>query len=348
MNKPIKQWNLDECVKALSQYDTSALIEGIVYRQDDRATGIFNQSLRKYAQKIVEQRSPKADIQSLIPHKWDLQFGENEIISTVAEAYGSAAFGNMSDDVPYVEVNIDEETDDIATLRTGFRYTEEELESAIVSMANRRNPSFNLIRRKMEAADKALREYQHLVGIYGKANLSLYGLFNNPYVVTYDETTVDPLNTATTTEDLYEWFIRLHSIVLNQTNLLGQVDTIMMSQALLDKLMMIRPSSSSDRTAWELIKVAMTERGIRNFYVRQEVSKTWLEQYGFFAPNTNKDMLIFLSTSEDVVCRWGSTIKLSPLTFVNGQYEQYYRQRFSSVRFDQPLEALYVTYPNTL
>jgi len=112
--------------------------------------------------------------------------------------------------------------------------------------------------------------------------------------------------------------------------------------------MMIRPSSSSDRTAWELIKVAMTERGIRNFYVRQEVSKTWLEKYGFFATGTNKDMLIFLSTSEDVVCRWGSTIKLSPLTFINGQYEQYYRQRFSSVRFDQPLEALYVTYPNTL
>ena len=200
----------------------------------------------------------------------------------------------------------------------------------------------------MANADRALREEYHEACIYGVHRRGITGLFNNPNVVTDDVSSIYPLDPDTTREQLYDWIISLHSAVEEQTNRFTSVlNTMLISQKLRDKLMSLPgPVSGTDNTAYDLLKRTLNERGVTSFIVRNEVTQRWLERYGFYAPNTNKELIVLYNNNADCCKRYVSPIRQSRLYFdEKGTASQYFRQRVSSVKFDNPLEALYVSYP---
>ena len=220
----------------------------------------------------------------------------------------------------------------------------------MVSMRSSINPGFSIIKEAMLNADKVLREEYHKSCIYGIPRRGITGLLNNPFVATSDFTVFNPLALATTREQIYDWIISLHSTIEEQTNRFTSVlNTMLISQKLRDKLMSLPgPASGTDMTAYDLLKRTLNERGVSNFVVRNEVTKRWLEQYGFFPIGTNKEMIVLYNNNTETLKRFVSPIKQSRLYFdEKGTASQYFRQRVSTVKFDNPLEALYVTYPAT-
>jgi hypothetical protein len=316
-------------------------------RYDDRVSGLFNRSLEYYSKDIVRQRTPEVNCEALVPHEYVDLFGRQRIMTTYVEGTGQSTYGLNADDVTYVDVGITEEGLKITEIRIGYKWKEDELEADMVSMQSSVNPGLSIVREAMLNADKVLREEFHKSCIYGIPRRTITGLFSNPFVTTSDFTSFDPLDPATTREELYDWIISLHSAVEEQTNRFTSVlNTMLISQKLRDKLMSIPGTSNTDATAYDLLKRTLNERGVSNFVVRNEVTKRWLEQYGFFPVGTNKELMVIYNNDPQTLKRYVSPIKLSRLHFdEKGTASQYYRQRVSSVKFDNPLEAMYITYP---
>lgn len=345
MNKPVSTLRLDECLTELKQY------QGDFYsalRYDDKVTGLFSRTLEWYSKEIVRQRTPDTNCEALVPHEFVDLFGYQKLMTTYVEGVGQPNYGTDADDVTFVDVGITEEGLPITEIRIGYKWREAELEADLVSMRSQINPGLSIIREAMINADKALREEYHKACIYGVHRRNIKGLFNNPNVVTSDFTTFYPLDVDTTREQLYDWIIGLHGAVEEQTNRFTSVlNTMLISQKLRDRLMALPgPASGTDNTAYDLLKRTLNERGVTNFIVRNEVTQRWLEKYGFYPTGANKELIVLYNNSPDTLKRYVSPIRQSRLYFdEKGTASQYFRQIVSSVKFDNPLEALYVSYP---
>jgi hypothetical protein len=344
MNKLINSMRLDECLAELKQYQGD-LTNGL--RFDDRVTGLFSRTLEWYSKEIVRQRTPDTNCEALIPHQYVDLYGVQKIMTTYVEGLGQANYGTDADDVTFVDVGISEEGLPITEIRIGYKWREAELEADMVSMRSQINSGLSIVREAMANADKVLREEFHKSAIYGVARRNITGLFNNPFVVPESITTFYPYDVDTTREQLYDWIISLHGRVEEQTNRYTSVlNTMLISQGLRDQLMKLPSVSASDATAYDLLKRTLGERGVTNFVVRNEVSRTWLEKYGFFASGTNRELMVIYNNNSDCLKRYVSPIRQSRLYFdEKGTASQNFRQRVSSVKFDNPLEALYVSYP---
>jgi len=345
MNKAISAMRLDECLAEIRNYKGD-ILQGLRY--DDRVTGLFSRTLEWYSKEIVRQRTPDTNCEALVPHEFVDLFGIQKIMTTYVEGNGQPNYGTDADDVTFVDVGITEEGLPVTEIRIGYKWREAELEADLVSQRSQINPGLSIIREAMINADKALREEYHKACIYGVPRRNITGLFNNPFVVTEDVNSIYPLDPATTREALYDWIISLHSMVEEQTNRFTSVlNTMLISQKLRDRLMALPgPNSGTDATAYDLLKRTLNERGVTNFIVRNEVTQRWLEKYGFQPVGTDKELMVLYNNSPDCCKRYASPIRQSRLYFdEKGNASQYFRQRVSSVKFDNPLEALYVTYP---
>jgi hypothetical protein len=335
--------NLDQALQQLKQFnDVSSL------RYDDRATGIFTRTLDLFSKDIVRQRTPELGCEFLIPHDYTDLWGRQRILTTVVEARGASTYGLDADDVTFVDVGFTEDGLKITEIRVGYRWTETQLETDLASMKSSINPGLSIVREAMSNADRVLQEEFHKAAMYGISRRGITGLLNNASVATSDFTSFYPLDPDTTRKEIYDWVINIHSAVEEQTErFTTTLNTCLISQKLRDKLMSIpADTSGTDNTAYDLIKRTLGERGITNFIVRNEVSKRWLERYGFYSSGTNKEIMMFYNNNPETLKRFASNIKTSRLHFdEKGTASQYFRQRFSSVKFDQPLEAIYVTYP---
>lgn len=335
----------DEVLSELTSYsgDFSRAL-----RFDDKVSGLFNRTLELYSKDIIRQRTPDVNCESLVPHEFVDLFGIQRVMTSYVEGTGATTYGIDADDVSFVDVGITEEGLKITEIRIGYKWREAELEADMVSMRSSINPGLSIVREAMMNADKVLREEYHKSCMYGITRRGITGLFNNPFVSISDFTSFNPLASGTTREQIYDWIISLHSAVEEQTNRFTSVlNTMLISQKLRDKLMSLPgPASGTDMTAYDLLKRTLNERGVTNFIVRNEVTKRWLEQYGFFPIGTNKEMMVLYNNNSDTLKRYVSPIKQSRLHYdEKGTASQYFRQRVSAVKFDNPLEALYVTYP---
>jgi hypothetical protein len=318
------------------------------FNRDDLASGLFQRSLEQFLPYVIGQEYAPTNIEQYCPHIFDLQWGAEKMTYVVESAYGKADFGLLTDDIPFADVGRAEEGIDVTTIRFGYRYTQEELESAMFSLKARLTTvGDSLIVSKQRAALQSLMELYHLTGCYGNTTKNLFGLFNNPYVDVYNETTITPLGTVTLAE-IREWFLKLAKIVVQATRITDKPDSIKMSLDLATKLSSIRSASASDRTALDLIKEDLAPYGIVNFEIINEVSKAYLEERGFYSVGTNKELMLIYKNSQDVLERHVSPVMAMPLERELNEYQGFFRQRISSVLVKRPYKMLYVTYPNTL
>lgn len=318
------------------------------FRRDDLATGLFQRTLEQFLPFVIGQEYAPTNIESYCPHVFDLQWGAEKLTYVVESAYGQADSGLLTSEIRFAEVSRAEEGIDTDTIRFGFRYTQEEVESAIFSLKSRMTTvGDSLIVSKQRAALQSLMETYHITGCYGDPSRNIYGLFNNPYVDVYNETTLTPLGTITL-DQIREWFLKLAKIVVQATRITDKPDSIKMSLDLATKLSSLRSTNASDRTALDLIKEDLAPYGIVNFEIINEVSKSYLEERGFYPVGTNKELMLIYKNSSDVLERHVSAVMPMPLERKLNEYQGFFRQRISSVLVKRPYKMLYVTYPNTL
>lgn len=316
------------------------------FQTDDLSTGLFQRSLEQIENYVILQEYAPTDIESYVSHLYGLNWGAEKITYTIESAFGQARHSLLSDDIPFADVSRAEESNLITTIAFGYRYTQEELESAAFSLRNRSTSlGDSLIVAKQRAALQGLRELSHLIGCYGAANYQITGLFNNPSVDTYNETVLTPLGTITM-EQMRSWFLTLVKGLVAASKLTDKPNTILMSLDLATKMSELRSVQASDRTTLDLVKEDLLPYGITNFKIINEVGKAYLEanSYG----TTNKDLMVIYKDTPDVVERQLSSVMAMPLERSLNTYQAYFRQRLSSVYFKRPFKALYVTYPNTL
>lgn len=317
-----------------------------MYRTDDNTGVIHTRFLEQREAPVFKRITAPSDINKYLPTFGDLNFGAEEQVFEYADRVGEASITSGSpDNVPFVEAFVNEEKSPIVTIMAGYRYGVTELDKLEFAKSNGQLFGGNISTYRMEAALEAMQLKEHLLGCYGSPSNGIYGLFNNPNVPAYDETTLDVYDSATTADDLHTWYVdTIHATIKAATLLTEAPKVILQPDRLTTKLCNTFRNSASDATAMDLIENTLKRLGIQQIVSRNELTASWLEKYGVLPSGTDKDMLFIYDLDPSKLNRRISPVRTMPWEYNNGAYKRLLYQRIGSVNFHYPLSGMYVTF----
>ena len=219
-----------------------------------------------------------------------LEEGITAITEEVMETVGEAAeLADISSDVPTITSAIAETQFNVHIFAAGYQYTVLELNAA--QRANK-----NISTTRTLGVDRALRQKEHELLVFGNKKRGSVGLFNNPDVPV-DASGYDPNNANF--GDTIDYISSLIAGVQNRNNLTSDVATILISNKLSHKWTTLVQTN----TGLSVKQFISDNYPLIKFGVVNECNSTFLEKYGIRPVGSNEDLVMVLPDDEDAVQR---------------------------------------------
>jgi hypothetical protein len=196
-----------------------------------------------------------------------------------------------------------------------------------------------LIKEYRAAIERGLREWMHLKAVFGDVSLDMSGLLSSKEVPIIAE--AQALN-ALPAAALYDWFLTRLATFKEQNMLTtnGQISVLLNTRLAL--ALSRRFTDTGDGSPMRLLSGL-----IANMTEVNELSGPLLERFGVTAPAANLDMIVFYNNQSNVLDRRFFPIEITPPNLLDDQvsFRCVGYCATSEVRFKQPMQVQYVTYP---
>ena len=265
------------------------------FRQDANDAGIFlSRQLEQLLPRLYEKKYPDlwAERGAFFPASANLEEGAESVAAEMVNTVGEAAIlAPSSDDLPIVEVGIDEDKYKAFCVVCGFRYSVPELSKAAKTGKDIRT-------MRMMASDRAMKERVHKIAVFGSGDHGATGYFNDPNV-TVDDSAYTPA--TATAQDHINFIADNINAVENSSNLTEGVATILCPAKLHNiwaKTLIPNTSNTVLKHVMETFGDPATGGVLRQIIKINEARSDQLESFGVHAPGTNKDRVLFGSADE--------------------------------------------------
>ncbi|MEM9541761.1 MAG: major capsid family protein [Cyanobacteria bacterium P01_E01_bin.42] len=272
------------------------------FRTDAAKAGTFlTRQLEQLLPKLYEKKYPNlwAAKGEYLPATGDLEEGAETVVAEVLSSVGEAKILSPdSDDIPMVQVGLEEDKFKAFCIVIGFQYSVPELKKA--AKAGR------LIRTtRMNASNRAMQEKVHKLAVFGSAKHGASGFFNNPHVPVIDSTynAADP---ATTAQDHIDFISDVITSVQSGSNLTEGIATIGVPIKLHNIWRKALIPGTSDTVLDHVLDTfgdPRTNGTLRQIVPLNETQSSLLEKHGVHAQGTDKDRLIFAPADPEAISR---------------------------------------------
>ncbi|BAY20804.1 hypothetical protein NIES2100_05480 [Calothrix sp. NIES-2100] len=275
----------------------------------------------------------------------NLPFGLREIWQSRIDHSGVAVnFGGKATDIPLANFGIGADKYKTVIGVLGAEWDWMELQSQEQAMkANL--PTVDCVTEYRAALEKGLREWVHLKTLFGDTTIGFNGLFNHAEIEVIDTTT--NLNTATS-RDLQNFFRGIikdfkknSRLTASPTKILGSIDLIYALNAPFTDAAGAVTAKGSAREA------LLTSGDIASIDEVNELSNSYLSQFGVTAASTTKDAFILYEPSAETLYKRQSRILTTPVGLKDDQmtYRTTGLVAVSEVIIKRPYRVKIYTYP---
>lgn len=238
----------------------------------------------------------------------DLDPGATSIVEQVVDERGEAKLmSDDADDIPLVEVSINENKYQVYVVALGYRY-------GVMQLLRQARSNLDINREKSVQTDRGIREKIHRLLLFGDVNRGTTGLYNDAGV---------PITTGTYDANTASWqdhidFVREElARVSNRNEMTDNVDTMIIPNNLWYIWSTTYQTNDSGKTVIQAIRETLGQSGggtLRQILAKNECRADLLEQFGVKAPGTDEDRIIYLPANEDAVDRM-----FSPMSYLEPQ-----------------------------
>ena len=274
----------------------------------------------------------------LVPTIADLSPGAQVLVQEQIEGRGQAAVvADQAFDIPLADYNVSETRDPVVAVFSSFHYTVRELQAA--TFANQ-----PLTDERQRVARRAIASRINELTAFGSAQYGLTGMLNNP-LTPVDDTSFDPYASATTAEDLVDFFVEKVAAVTDSTDETEYPNHIEMAFRLWKQLSSKRLSGTAVSAIEHLRKLFSGEESgfsRMTFGTSPELKSEKLERYGVHSAGTNKDRIAVYPRSAEILDRHIESTQVLETEYRNAQYIVPMYSCISGVRWKYPLAGRYV------
>lgn len=275
----------------------------------------------------------------------NLPFGLKEIYQSRIDHSGTAVnFGGKATDIPLANFGIG--YDKYKTLIGILAAEWDWIELQSQQQAQTANlPTIDVVTEYRKALDKGLREWVHLKTLFGDSTIGFNGLFSGIDVEIIDVTTNLYNLTSRELQDFFRGIIKdfkkASKLTAQPTDLLVNVD---LKYSLNSPFVDAAGAVTSKGSPAESL---MSSGDIRMINEVNELSNTYLNQYGITSVSTTKDMFVLYESSSETLDKLQSRIYTTPVGLKDDgmTYRQTGIVACSEVRYKTPYRVKYYTYP---
>jgi hypothetical protein len=313
----------------------------------------------KYLQEQLRKVDPKV-IETVYPDYWGyngnyhtvvpgLEFGTTEVVTVRRDFAGTAVNynGGGVTDIPLATYGLD--TDSYKTL-AGIIAIQWSYQELLQQQAAENNGSslFNIdvVTSYNESLQKAIKEWVHKKTVFGDPSIGFKGLLNNANVTT---TVLTDNLYALSSSDLHVYMKNLIKNFKKTALLTATPSDLIVNVDLFDKL--TNPITGNNTaiggssTPFELLTDSKKGGSLRSIAEVNELSDSFLEQYGVLSAGSNQDMFVLYESSEETLDKMTSDIILTPPEYADLHYKRFGMVKISEVRIKQPFKVHYYFYP---
>lgn len=248
-------------------------------------------SLEQHIPQLYEKKYPRlwAEEGMYLPAVGDLEEGAREVIETTVNQVGEALISaDGADDVPLVDVSMDEFPFKATCISAGIKYSIPELKAAM-----RANQDIKTTR--LNGLGKALAERIHKLAVFGSSKHGMNGFFAHPRINLVNSS-YDADGSGVTAQDHIDFISDNLIKVESDSNLTEGIETILVPAKLYNVWAKTILPSTNQNIIRHVLENFGTEAGgtLRQIKKVNECQSSYLEKYKAQASGTNKDRVVFM------------------------------------------------------
>lgn len=307
--------------------------------------------IQKWLETELIEYEPEV-IKEVHPEKWgyegrlltttaDLRLGLRKIVHARMDMTGRAVnYGGKATSVPLANfgITMEEDTTAVGILAAEWSYFDLEAERTAARFPELLQGR-DLVRNFRDALDLGLRDWMHLKHVFGDRELNMSGLLTDADVTVINE--AQNLNTMPT-GDLDNWWLARVAEFKKRNRLTAEATSVVMSVDLETSMNRRFGDGGSDGTPMKMLRERVSTIDVVN-----ELSASYLEEFGVLASGSNKDMLLVYQNNRKVIDRKYYPIEVTTPALLDDQltYRIIGFCATSEVRVKQPMKVEYITYP---